>query len=246
MSIRSRWSHLCRAVTASSRFAALALQSLVVPSRRLQFRAAANAIGAYEIPPGLQTRTIAQLFGTDAPVTLSHTQPQTWQTTTQELASLAAIVRIVKPRAIFEFGTFDGRTTLNLLDNAPPGCRVTTLDMPAGGKLLPDGKVAGGLIADHIRDGRIEQLLCDSRSLPVGDDLRGQFDLIFIDANHAYAYVVSDTHKASQLARGPGAVIIWHDYATLGDVTRAVDEFTRDKPDAARLEGTSLAVWIVR
>ena len=33
---------------------------------------------------------------------------------------------------IFEIGTFDGRTTLNLALNSPPGCRVYTLDLPPG------------------------------------------------------------------------------------------------------------------
>jgi len=43
------------------------------------------------------------------------------------LAHMAA--NCPEEKNIFEIGTFDGRTTLNLALNAPEGCRILTLDL---------------------------------------------------------------------------------------------------------------------
>ena len=49
-----------------------------------------------------------------------------------ELETVASIVATVKPKRIFEIGTFDGRTTLNMALNAPDA-QIYTLDLPASG-----------------------------------------------------------------------------------------------------------------
>src|SRR2546428_10219387 len=47
-----------------------------------------------------------------------------------ELFCLGALVRASGPRAIFEIGTFDGTTTLQLALNSPDDAVVWTLDLP--------------------------------------------------------------------------------------------------------------------
>jgi hypothetical protein len=50
--------------------------------------------------------------------------------TLYELLCMCRMVRERKPHAIFEIGTFDGRTTLNLALNSPSETKVFTLDLP--------------------------------------------------------------------------------------------------------------------
>lgn len=49
----------------------------------------------------------------------------------QELAILASLVRLRESHRIFEFGTFDGRSTVNLAVNATAHTQVFTLDLPS-------------------------------------------------------------------------------------------------------------------
>ena len=46
-----------------------------------------------------------------------------------ELASLAITMQELKPKLIFEIGTFVGRTTRLLARNSPSTCRILTLDL---------------------------------------------------------------------------------------------------------------------
>ena len=47
-----------------------------------------------------------------------------------ELFVLMTIVKSIKAKKIFEFGTFDGRTTRNFTLNIPENGHVFTLDLP--------------------------------------------------------------------------------------------------------------------
>jgi hypothetical protein len=82
-------------------------------------------------------RPIAPLIGSsdivtkDAIVELRELVAINGNVSLQELAVLASLVRIRQPHRIFEFGTFDGRSTLNLAVNAPKQTLVMTLDLPS-------------------------------------------------------------------------------------------------------------------
>ena len=43
----------------------------------------------------------------------------------------------------------------------------------------------------------------------------GKFELIFIDGNHSYDYVKSDTMHAFKLLNNNNSMIVWHDYSNL-------------------------------
>ena len=51
-------------------------------------------------------------------------------TALDKLAYLAIITRVVKPKKIFEIGTFHGGTALNFDLNSPDDCVVYKLDLP--------------------------------------------------------------------------------------------------------------------
>jgi len=51
-------------------------------------------------------------------------------TDAREILVLAAATKLVRPRRIFEIGTYNGRTTAVFILNAPSDCEVYTLDLP--------------------------------------------------------------------------------------------------------------------
>lgn len=120
-----------------------------------------------------------------------------------ELCVLAALARTQPSTNIFEIGTADGRTTLNLAANCGETGRVWTLNIPRPG--------LGERFADSPLRGKITQLIGDSAQfdfLPYA----GAADLVFIDANHDYDYVLSDSRAALGLLRDGRGTVVWHDY----------------------------------
>jgi predicted O-methyltransferase YrrM len=189
-------------------------------------------------------RAIGEVVGGVEPVLIyAPHERQPHNATGFELACLAQLARWRRPRRIFEFGTFDGRSSANLLLNAAPDARLLTINLP------PDAFRHGGVeIGECLRAAglaeRTEQLYGDTLSFDFSPHER-QMDLIFIDAGHSYRCVLNDSTRALGLASQPGALIVWHDYGQITEVTRAVDDFIvaqRLESRATRIEGTSLLV----
>jgi len=138
-----------------------------------------------------------------------------------ELVILSAMTRSINPRTIFEFGRFDGLTTLCLAQSAPKA-KVYTLDLPYGGSgsdhtgYAPNAPaVARNRWEREGVNNRIAEILMDSESFDpgayLGGSLIGAIDLVFIDANHDYDHIRHDTDSALSML-SPGGVVIWHDY----------------------------------
>jgi hypothetical protein len=163
-----------------------------------------------------------------------------------EIITIAGLVRVRQPRTLFEFGTFDGRTTLHLAMNSPEDAVVHTIDIAVGSfNLGPDGAymdrvtVGEAFLASPYRC-KIAQITADSRKFDYAP-FAGKVDFVFVDAGHAYDDVMSDSAAAFRMVR-PGGVVVWHDYLTIGDVTRALIEL-RNSRDLVSLIGTTLALW---
>ena len=177
--------------------------------------------------------------------------------TSLELIVLTRLAKRIAPRAIFEFGTFDGRTTVNVAANTPPGTGIATLDLPPdqrGPVALtldnPDrkfirGRPAGERFLGSPFASRIEQIYGDSATIDLAR-FRGQIDLVFVDASHSYEYVLSDSRRALELLRSGHGTIVWHDYDSVWPgVTRALNELREREPAFAGLRhiaGTTLAI----
>jgi len=156
---------------------------------------------------------------------------------------------------IFEIGTFDGRTTLNLALNST-ACRVATLDLPPraitrfaveSGERHYIEKTASGerflknsrMFPDAVN--RIVQLYGDSAEFDF-KPYEGECDLVFVDGSHAYEYALKDSHTAFRLRKN-GGVIIWHDYGVWKGVTRALEELEENTGAGLyHIYGTSLVV----
>ncbi len=176
-----------------------------------------------------------------------------------ELLCIAGLVTRHRPKRLFEIGTFDGRTSLNLIANAPQDARLWTLDLPPQDVentvyRLDEGekafvrKIQSGsrFLSDPHRD-RIVQIYADSGQYDPGE-LAGTMDMVFVDGSHTYDYVLSDTRLALRLL-GRSGVIIWHDYDSVWpDVTDALNGVYRDETrlnSLRSIEGTSLAFAVV-
>jgi hypothetical protein len=168
-----------------------------------------------------------------------------------ELAMISAISVAIRPKLIFEFGTFDGRTTLHLALNADDEARVMTMDLPI------DDPMRGVVTSDifytqNIQVGRfflrekvgsrIEQLFYNSMEYD-HKHLRNKVDLVFVDGGHMSEVVKSDSAKALEMVR-PGGVVLWHDYSPAHPgVCSPLDDLSLSLP-MANLEGTSLVCYI--
>lgn len=171
-----------------------------------------------------------------------------------EAAVMTALVNLIQPRGIFEFGTFLGYSTALFLRNSPASSPVCSIDLGAAANALD---LASGLVEADVRQdaqknddflrsrqgvlgptylrnlppheaGRLTLLQGDSRALDVSArNLRGRFGLVFVDGGHDEETVRSDTEKAYELIDGDG-LILWHDFrsAIHGDVTTYLDRLS--------------------
>jgi predicted O-methyltransferase YrrM len=210
-----------------------------------------------EYPPEIPQVPLSRFLASDVAVRLNQLVAVPGNVSLTELTVIGAMCATRRPATIFEIGTFDGRTTLNLAENSPPETHIYTLDLPASqldatAHLLAPGEDAfvrkgasGARLRGSPHVARVTQLSGDSATfdfLPY----HGGIDLVFVDASHAYEYVLADSRTALALIR-PGGCIVWHDYGT-GDwpgVNRALNELRRTEPRLEHLqwiEGTSLVV----
>lgn len=175
-----------------------------------------------------------------------------------ELAMLAlAAAECPAGGRIFEIGTFDGRTTLNLAWNASEKTSVFTLDLPEeesaaltaesgenylqAQRLPPGARFRMGRHQESEAARSITQFFCDSAKFEPDASLEGGCHLIFVDGSHSESYARSDTHLAMRLA-APGAVILWHDYGIWPGLTMALEAFEKENGlGIVHLRGTSLA-----
>lgn len=173
-----------------------------------------------------------------------------------ELIVIITFIRHYQPSTLFEIGTFDGRTTLNLAANARPDARIFTLDLPRDrlnttglpivfdDRALIEKQRSGERFAGTDFDSIITQLYGDSATFDFSPYLSGM-DFVFIDGSHSYEYVLNDSKKAISLMRDGQGIILWHDYDGFEGVTRGLNElYEKDFNDLRHIRGTSLACLI--
>jgi predicted O-methyltransferase YrrM len=133
---------------------------------------------------------------------------------------LGAMAQILQARRIFEFGTYDGATTL-LLARCAPDAEIVTLDLPPDAIAAQTGtlvvipeqvEIAGGIGArfrDQPEAARITQILGDSREVDLSSWF-GTCDLVLVDGSHDKDIVPVDTRNAMRLVSSQG-VVVWDD-----------------------------------
>lgn len=185
--------------------------------------------------PSIPAVAIEKLVPANVEVRLRACNSEEGNMTLTELVSIAQLVSATKPKRLFEVGTFDGRTTLAMTDNAAVDAETFTLDLPASGiegtalriedheRHLIDKPESGARFRalPDVRD-RIVQLWGDSAAYDY-TKYEGSCDFVFIDGSHAYDYVISDSMVALRLLATRGT-IVWHDYGEWPGVTRALNQ----------------------
>jgi predicted O-methyltransferase YrrM len=207
-------------------------------------------------PPRLPTVSIAGVTSASTLVTLPEPVAADGNVTLLELLVLARIVRERRPRALFEIGTFDGRTTLALAMNASDNATVCTLDLPPKTPTNRNIERAERAFVDKPQSGvrflntdvatKIHQLYGDSATF---DFSQHAADFVFVDGSHAYEYVLNDSERALSLLKNRGGTIVWHDYGEWTGVTRALDKLAATDARFAGLqtiEHTTLAILTCR
>jgi predicted O-methyltransferase YrrM len=157
-----------------------------------------------------------------------------------DLLYVAGIAKLRGCRRMFEFGTYQGRTTYHLTF-ASENPRVFSLNLPPD----KDPSVAsflGSWFKGTDRERFITQILEDSRSFDPAPYER-QMDLVFVDGDHSYEAVKNDSEKALRML-APGGIILWHDFAAkTPGIVRYMKEFSQQRP-VFRLKHTCLVAFI--
>jgi predicted O-methyltransferase YrrM len=156
-----------------------------------------------------------------------------------ELITINKIVKAFSPKRLFEIGTFDGRTTLNLAVNSKKTAKVYTIDLPKKENpktSLPlyEGKEASDFVYIKMKETGKRFMKSELRHKVVqlyGDSAKFDFkpfyksmDFVFVDGSHSKYYVENDTEVAMKLLK-PNGIIMWHDYGIWKDVTETLDSF---------------------
>lgn len=173
-------------------------------------------------------------------------------TTFLETYIMVSLIKLLGARTLFEFGTSEGRTTLQFSLNAPEDATIYSLDLPEDNartrfprshpneidsRKLP----IGGLFGHQPKSGKIRQFLQDSATMDF-EPFRGKVDFVFIDGDHGMSYVKSDSENAFSML-SPQGVILWHDYGgRWPDVARHLQDIAARKR-LYHLAGTTLAVY---
>lgn len=178
--------------------------------------------------------------------------------TVLEMAAIAKLIRLHDPRRLFEIGTFDGRTTLNMAANCSAEAKVYTLDLPAsqlasaalpliaGDRRYIDKPTSGSRYMGTDCEPKIVQLYGDSATFDFSP-YYNEVDFVFIDGSHSYDYVISDTERALRLLRNRRGIILWHDYGSWEGVTKALNQLYSSGDgfrDLQHVEGTTLVCLI--
>lgn len=174
-----------------------------------------------------------------------------WAVPAAELLAIAAISSSYQPCRVFEIGTYTGETTRILACNTPPDAVITTLDLAPDEFVRRVGRQphfhAGSAFRNTAEAAKIRQQYVAAHGFDFSP-YENQCDMVFVDADHRYEAVHTDTMQALKLVRS-GGVVVWDDYVwneqhpECAGVTRAVNELAETRT-VYRIAGTRLAIHV--
>ncbi len=176
--------------------------------------------------PVVNLRTLFDGFD-DAPVTLRELPVGPWSSPIADVVMLAKIALCLKPKRILEVGSYRGYTTKILAEHTPAEAHIVAFDRdPRHGEAYSNLPLAA----------KIERRVGAISTETFASDPHGNYDLIFLDADHSYAAVRHDTEVLLPLLKQSG-IFVWHDYANWGRFSR-----TNGVPEVLRELAHSLPV----
>jgi predicted O-methyltransferase YrrM len=186
---------------------------------------------------------------------IEHIPSRVIATPLEQLACLALLTKASEPEAVFEIGTFRGRTALNFALNAPAEARIYTLDLPpddresartrtnsSDANIITESQTGCEYRGSDVEH-KITQLYGDSSSFDFSPYF-GKMDLVYVDGAHHYDAVKRDSENAIRMVRD-GGYVLWDEFCNYGDyndVTRAVMD-TVPKGEVVQVANTQLALY---
>jgi hypothetical protein len=164
---------------------------------------------------------------------LLHPFPRGLSTQPHELMILAHVVKLLQPERVIEFGTAEGRTTLNIALHLPPNGEVVTLDFPP----IPGKNDVGFFYWDQPLKSKIKQIF---QGVDAWDSTpyQASASVVFCDACDQPDGLAFETAQAFKVVK-PGGVIFRHDYSSAEGPTHYWNAISRHLP-VKHLEGTTL------
>jgi hypothetical protein len=185
--------------------------------------------------PILPAIDLSTLVGRTEPLKVLEPDQRDGNVSYLEILTINSIVAFYRPAKIFEIGTFDGRTSINLAANSPVDSVVYTLDLPAVemestafpidsfDRTYINKEISGARIAGQGCAPRIVQLSGDSGAFDFSPYF-GKMKFVLVDGAHTFEYAMNDSEIARRLLGDNEGVILWHDYGNCEGVTRALNQ----------------------
>jgi len=171
----------------------------------------------YQLPDGLPVVEMDQLIGTGA-IALGPMTFLDGGSLPTDLMLLAGLAEQIDDCAYFEIGTWRGESVATVSPRAK-SCHTLCLsheEMHLMG-MHPRTIEAHGLFSKELEN--VTQLRGDSRSFDFRL-LNRKFDLLFIDGDHHYDFVKSDTSSLFRHLLHEKSIVVWHDYGFHPDQVR--------------------------
>ena len=225
---------------------------------RLLINNICNHFGYKPVKAIIPKVAISEIIKGNPPITICEPIGKDGNISLLELIVLNSFIRNMNPNKVFELGTFDGRTSLNMASNCKDDVTIYTLDLPKDkldSTALPighddigyvDKDASGSKYKGTYEEKKVVQLFGDTATFDFSSHFN-TIDLVFVDASHSYEYALNDSEIALKLLKSGKGVIFWHDYDGKEGVTRALNENYSTVPefkDIKHISGTSLACLI--
>ena len=127
-----------------------------------------------------------------------------------DLALLKSIAKSIPNCEYLEIGTWRGESIMNVAESAAhcTSINLSPEDIIAMGLPEKYAQLHGCLIKEqkNILSVHANSLYFDFSTL------NQKFDFIFVDGDHSYEGVKSDTRKVYELLKDDNSIIVWHDY----------------------------------
>lgn len=227
---------------------------------RLLINRICNHFGYKPVKAIIPKVKISEIIHDNIPIIVREPTVEDGNITLLELTSINSFIKDMNPDKVFELGTFDGRTTLNMASNCEDDVTIYTLDLPKdklSSTALPighddigyiDKDVSGSMYIGTYEEKKIVQLYGDTATFDFSPYFN-TIDLVFVDAAHSYEYTLNDSKLALKLLKNGKGTIFWHDYDGKEGVTRALNEVYSTIPEFKNVKhiiGTSLACLVVK
>lgn len=168
-------------------------------------------VSKYKLPHGIPSVDLLELI----PNFNVEISPYTFLNGTSitiDIAILKALALSIKDCSYLEIGTWRGESIANISDVARECVSISLSDDEMHQMKFPESMIQVQRMFSKEKK-NIEYITHNSLSFDFSK-LNKKFDLIFVDGDHEYPAVKSDTMNAFKLLKDENSIIVWHDYGT--------------------------------